>query len=185
MGKASDHHGAETDRTIGDLARVGVVESVDLDAGKAVVRFGDQLTPPIDWLMASGDLKIWAPPAIGEQVLVVTPEGDAEQAVIAGGLPSSVFAPLFLGEAVAIQFKDGARISYDADDGQLSIKSMGSVAVDAPNGVTITGDVTIDGDLGCNGTITGEIDVVGGGKSLKNHKHLGVTAGAAVSGKPE
>ncbi len=183
--------GAETDRTIGDLLRVGLVESVDLDAGKAVVSFGEQTTPPIDWLMQVGDTTVWIPPTIGQQVLVLTPEGDAEQAMILNGLPSSAFSALFLGLKNAIRFQDGAQVTYDPEANALDLSTPGTVSVTAPGGITLTGDTTITGNVGISGdvqidkTLTATTDVVGGGKSLKGHKHLGVSAGGAVSGVPQ
>lgn len=191
MNRPSHAAGAETDRLIGDLVRVGVIESVDLDAGKAVVSFGEQTTPPIDWLMAVGDTTIWIPPTVAQQVVVICPEGDAEQGFIVSGLPSSAMAPLFLGLKNAIRFSDGAEIRYDPEAGQLDVATPGKVALVAPGGVEITaptkinGDVEITGDVAVGKTLTAQTDVVGGGKSLKGHKHLGVTAGSGVSGAPQ
>ena len=53
----------------------------------------------------------------------------------------------------------------------------------AEEGVSITGDVSIDGDVNCTKTVTAETDVVGGGVSLKEHTHqftysAGPSAGA-------
>lgn len=182
--------GADTDRAISDLVREGVVASLDLDAGKAVVRFGDIVTPPIDWLCSAGDTRIWNPPALGEQVVVVCPEGDIERAFIAGGLPSSSFAPLFLGVAVGIAFRDGGRVVYDPETSRLELQLPGAVHVAAPEGVTlvadvaIQGDVRIEGDLQATGTVTGDDDVVFAGKSAKAHTHGGVAAGSGFSGPP-
>lgn len=178
---ASGPAGPETDRTIGDLMRVGVIVSVDLAAGKAVVRFGEQTTPPIDWMMTVGDTTVWIPPTVGQQVAVLSPEGDADQGMILNGLPSSLFAPLFLGLKNAIRFSDGAQVSYDPEAGELDVHIPGKVAITAPGGVTITGDTTITGDVEITGdakvskTLTATTDVVGGGKSLKTHKHTGGT----------
>lgn len=190
----------DTDRKVGDIARVGRVESVDLDAGKAIVSFGDQLTPPIDWLMSVGDTTIWLPPTEGTQVKVLAPEGDTEQASIIGGLPSSQFAPLFQGAKVAIRFKDGAIIKYDPDAHVLEFILPGAAKIIAPDGVTITADTTIEGDLKVTGdttldgklevagnihtpgTITGDTDVVANGKSGKGHKHA---AGSPLTGAPQ
>nr|WP_295237833.1 phage baseplate assembly protein V [uncultured Brevundimonas sp.] len=175
---------AETDLTIGNLARVGVIESVDLAAGKAVVRFGDELTPPIDWMMSAGDTRIWMPPTKGEQVQVLACEGDIEQAVILGGLPSSISAPLFLGATVAIQFKDGAVIKYDPESHRLHFDLPGSAVITAPSGAVLDCDVEIQGDLKVTGAITADGDVKAGDISVKNHLHGGVSAGQGVSGKP-
>lgn len=180
---------AEPDRTIGDLLRVGLVETVDLEAGKVVVSFGDQTTPPIDWLMIVGDTTVWIPPTQGQQILVVTPEGDVEQAIALNGLPSSAFAPLFLGLKNAIRFADGAQVSYDPEAEQLDIQTPGKVSMTAPGGLTLTGDTKIVGKLDVTDnittpkTVTGETDVVGGQKSLKGHKHSGGTI-AGQTGTP-
>lgn len=174
----------DSDRPIADLVREGVIKSIDLNAGKAVVRMGDILTPPIDWLDSYGETIIWNPPSIGEQVVVLCPEGDIERALIARGLPSSTFAHLFLGSSVGIQFKDGARITYDPKASVLDFQLPGSVQITAPDGVVIKADVRIEGNLNATGVIKGDVDVVGGGKSLKDHPHGGVTTGGGFSGPP-
>tara|TARA_R110002167_G_scaffold12963_4_gene54861 strand:- start:9201 stop:9776 length:576 start_codon:yes stop_codon:yes gene_type:complete len=178
---ATPEHGPETDRTIGDLLRVGLVVSVDLEAGKAVVSFGEQTTPPIDWMMVVGDTTIWIPPTVGQQVVVLSPEGDVDQGIILNGLPSSLFAPLFLGLKNAIRFADGAQVSYDPEANVLALETPGSVNITAPGGVNITGDTVITGDVQISGdvhtpkTVTGDTDVIAAGKSGKGHKHTGGT----------
>lgn len=175
----------ETDRLIGDLLRVGVIEKIDLQTGKAQVRMGDQLTPMIDWLMPVGETTVWLPPTEGQQVLVLSPEGDEAQGVILNGLPSSTFAALAEGRKVVVRFNDGARLAYDAEAGQLEFDTPGTVSITAPGGIHLTGDVTITGDAAVSKTLTAQTDVVGGGKSLKGHKHTGVATGSGVSGAPQ
>lgn len=183
--------GADTDRAIADLVREGVVDSVDLDAGKAVVRLGDILTPPIDWLMPVGDTTLWLAPTMGQPVTVICPEGDIERAFINGGLPSSQMAPLFLGASVGIRFKDGAIITYDPEVRKLQLQLTGAAELVAPDGLSIKADVAIEGDvaiqggLKASGVVEGEEDVVFAGKSAKGHKHLSVTPGTGVSGTPQ
>lgn len=182
---------AETNRALADLVRDGVVESIDLDAGKAIVRLGDILTPPCDWSMSVGDTTIWNPPTVGQPVIIICPEGDIERAYISSSLPSSQMAPLFMGAKVAIRFKDGSLLSYDPDASELRFELIGKAALVVPDGlsieadVAITGNVSLEGDLTGTGTLTGQQDVIGAGKSLKSHKHTGVTAGSAVSGAPQ
>lgn len=173
------------------VARVGVIESVDLEAGKVVVAMGDLKTPPIDWVMSVGDTTIWIPPTEGQQVCVLTPDGDAEQAFVLGGLPSSAMAPLFLGLKNAVRFKDGAVASYDPEENELRFELPGGMKIVAPEGLEITGDVKINGkghitdDVQVDKTLTATTDVVGAGKSLKGHRHLGVTTGGGISGIPQ
>jgi phage baseplate assembly protein V len=181
---------ASTDRALADLVREGVVDSVDLDAGKAVVRLGDLLTPPIDWQMPVGDTTIWIAPTEGQPVTVTCPEGDIERAFISGGLPSSQMAPLFLGASVGIRFKDGAVITYDPEAKKLQLQLTGAAELVAPEGlsikadVAIEGDVTVQGGVKASGVVEGEVDVVFAGKSAKSHTHSGVTAGTGFSGGP-
>lgn len=177
--------GSETDLTIGNLARVGVIHSVDLDAGKAVVAFGDERTPPIDWLTSAGDTSIWLPPTVGEQVMVLAPEGDIEQALILGGLPSSLFAPLFKGARVAIRFKDGALLEYDPEGSALRFELPGSAVCTVPGGFRIEGDVEIQGRLHASGQIKSDDDVLADTISLKDHPHTKVQPGTGVSGPPQ
>ena len=58
-----------------------------------------------------------------------------------------------------------------------------NVVIDA--NVTINGDITHTGDQTTTGTITGSTDVVGAGKSLASHLHLGVKGGNDTSGMPQ
>lgn len=174
---------ATSDRAIADLVREGVVESVDLETGKAVVRLGEILTPPIDWRMAVGDTTIWIAPTVGQPVTVTCPEGDIERAFICGSLPSSQMAPLFLGVKVGIRFKDGALITYDPEAKKLAFQLPGEAEITAPQGVKLYADTDIEGDVSIKGNVSiegglvatkvveGKEDVLGGGKSLKGHKH--------------
>ena len=59
-----------------------------------------------------------------------------------------------------------------------------TVRIDADGGLSFKGDLMVDGDIKSTGTITADTDVVGAGKSLKDHVHLGVQAGGGLSGKP-
>lgn len=68
------------------------------------------------------------------------------------------------------------------DDG-IEVISPAGVTITAPT-VTINGNVEVDGDITATGTITGDTDVIGGGKSLKTHTHGGVQTGGGTTGPP-
>lgn len=61
--------------------------------------------------------------------------------------------------------------------GSIKLLANGNVTVVAPT-VAITGDVTV------TGTVTADVNVFGGGKSLKTHIHSGVTPGGGNTGQP-
>lgn len=44
--------------------------------------------------------------------------------------------------------------------------------------------IVLDGNVTVTGTLTATEDVIGGGKSLKNHVHSGVTTGSGNTAKP-
>ena len=180
---------ADTQRLIGDLAREGVVVSVDHAAGTARVQFADELTTgDIPWLAPrAGKTRIWSPPSVGECVLVVAPEADATRGIIVGSLSSRAHPHPAQDGSTLAEFEDGATISYDPDSHALMayLPEDATVLVVARGGIHLTGDLTVDGDIRSSGTVTGDGDVVGAGKSLKGHLHKNVQAGAALSGPPQ
>lgn len=183
----ADTHGrqAENERRDGDLIRWAVVESVDLEAATVEVRLGDKVVGPIDWFMGrAGKTVIWSPPSVGEQGLLFSAEGDTEAAVFLSGIRSSKFA-IPAGETrELIRFEDLATIAYDAEGhelrvdlpagGKLAIVAPGGMSIGAEAGLSIDADIAHTGDQTTSGTVNAQSDVVGGGKSLKSHTHMGV-----------
>lgn len=178
---------ADLQRLLGDLAREGTVVSVDHASGTCRVAIGALVTGDIPWLAhRAGETRLWSPPSIGEQVAVLAPEADTARAIVIGSLSSDA-NPAPAGDAsIALVFGDGARLSYDPDAHRLEIAlpAGATVRIDAES-AHIAADVTIDGDVDVQGTITASADVVGAGKSLKGHKHTGVQTGGGISGAPQ
>lgn len=178
----------------GEIAQKGVIASVDHAAATCTIDVGDFVTVDLPWLSPrAGALRVWSPPTVGEQCLLICPEGDIANGVVLVGLWTDAFvAPSTDADIVHAEFQDGAILSYDhaAHALVVTLPAGGTVKVDAPGGCTINGPVTINGlvtvnnDVKITGTATADTDVVGGGKSLKGHKHSGVQSGAAQTGAP-
>lgn len=167
---------------IGELLRYGTVDSVDLAAAKCVVRCGDMLSQPIRWIHgAAGATASWSPPSIGEQVLLLAPEGDLAGAIALRGVHCTAFPPAGSDPRELIRFADGAVIAYDPTAHRLeAVLPDGAIAsLIAPGGLTIDADVRITGALEV------DQDVRSAGVSLRHHKHLGVQPGGGVSGEPQ
>lgn len=178
---------ADTMRLLGDLAREGVVETVDVAAGTARVRFGDLVTGDIPWLSPrAGKTRVAAPPSAGEQVLVLSPEGRTSAAIIIGSLSSDAHPHPATDGSSRIEFEDGAAIGYDPAAQRLTIRlpAAATIAIEAEGGATWKGDIALDGSLTVTGKVEAEEDVIGAGKSLKDHMHDKVQPGSGVSGKP-
>lgn len=116
---------AENDRRTSNVLQLGVIQSVNAEAAKAVVKIGDLVTPPIPVAqMRAGSLSFWWMPAEGEQVLVGAPSGDMAQAIViisvfAGNAPSS----------------DAAVPMIDLNGGKMIVKGD----------IEVTGDVIASG----------------------------------------
>lgn len=173
---------------LSELIRFGSIASVDLGARRCTVLYGDEddedggaTTPPIRWIAPrAGKTRKASPPSEGEQVVLLCPDGQLAGAVALLGLESDQFPLPVEGEADVSVYEDGAKIGYDPVGHTLTaiLPAGGSALVDAPGGLVIRGPVTIEGKL------TASEDVVGGGISLKSHKHGLVQAGTAQSGTP-
>lgn len=164
------------------LARYAVIASVDLAAERCTVTLDDEVeSPPLPWAAPRmGETKVWLPPSVGEQVLLICPGGEIGAGVIVGSLPSDENPAPTDEPTPLIRFKDGAVISYDPDASELLIQlpSGATTVLHSDGGVDIVGDITV------TGKVTASDDVVAGSISLKKHKTSGVAAGSALSGDP-
>lgn len=187
---------------VGELIRVGTVAALDLAQARCRVLYGDPddegggaTTGWIRWLAArSGGTRTWSPPSLGEQVLLIVPDGQIGSAVALPGLVRDMFPPPGNSSTEIIEFADGARLSYDPDNHELVadlpaggtalVTAPGGLTIDAAGGITLRGDVAIEGALTVTETIVAQGNVTGDGVSLKNHTHGGVQGGGGNSGPP-
>lgn len=193
-------HREDIPADLASMVRIGSVIDVDLAEARCVVRFGDPddpepgETPPIRWLAPRAGLtRIWSPPSIGEQVLLIAPDGQLGAAVAVMGIVQDAFPPLGNSETEQIEFADGARIEYDPALHALKavLPAGGTAQLDAPGGITLRGPVAIEGDVSITGaatvsqTLTAAADVIADGVSLKSHVHSGVSSGTAKTAPPD
>lgn len=167
-------------RLIGDIARVGVVVSRSGDTCR--LQLGDLVTGDVPWISGrAGSARVWSPPSIGEQCLLICPEGDAAAGVVLPGIFSDANPAPADDDAWLVTFEDGTRLRYDPATHALEaiLAAGGTVTIDAPGGLTVRGPVTIEG------TLTATEDVVAAGTSLKDHVHLKVQPGTGISGAPQ
>lgn len=178
---------------LANLIRLGTVTSVDLPDARCVVRYGDPddddpaETPPIRWLaFRAGLTRIWSPPSVGEQVLLLSPDGQIGASIAITGIVQDAFPPLGNSLAEAVEWQDGAKISYDPEAHALAaiLPAGGTAEIEAPGGITLRGDVHIEGAVTVTETLTADDDVIGGGKSLKTHTHGGVASGTSQTAPP-
>ncbi|MFC0206425.1 phage baseplate assembly protein V [Novosphingobium soli] len=173
---------ADPEQLTGEVIQLGTVTSVDHVAATCTVEIGELTTGDLPWLAPrAGGVKVWSPPSVGEQCGVLCPEGDLANGLVLLGIWSDANPPPSADPAtVHLEFPDGAVIAYNHSTHALALTlpAGGSMAVDAPGGTTWTGDIALTGKF------TASDDVLARGISLKDHKHTGVSAGAAQTGTP-
>jgi phage baseplate assembly protein V len=179
-------------RQLANLIRFGTVHTV---AGKRVqVKIGGLLTRPMAWVSTrAGKTKSWSPPDIGEQVMVLSPNGDLGAAVALGGIfcdahdiPKDANA-----DTVLMAFRDGAVLLYDQAAHLLKgiLPESGRVEFIAPAGfidgaLNVSQAATFQQTVHASQDITSDADVKAGTISLTNHPHGLVKSGTDTSGKP-
>lgn len=153
--------------------REGYISSYDADNYAVKVRLQPDDTEtgwlPIRVAQAGAGWGIYAAPQVGDLASVEFLEGDPNVGRCTGFLPNEVDQPPSVpaGE-IWIKHKAGQFVKLLSD---------GTVSIEATAGIHSKGPWTHDGtlhtthDITCDTTVTATTDVIGGGKSLKNHVH--------------
>lgn len=165
---------------LSELIRLGTIASVDLASATCTVRYGNPdddgggaESPPVRWLAPrAGKTRVWSPPSVGEQALLLAPDGQLAGAVALVGIWQDSFPPPGSTLAELVEYEDGARIGYDPASHALTavLPAGATTLVEAPGGITLRGNVMVEG------TITATGDVVGAG--------ISVQTGGAQTGAP-
>ena len=166
-------------------AKIGWVSSYDPDAYLVKVLLQPEGTEtgwlPIVTAMAGAGFGVYYGPhadpgAGGDQAVIIFQEGDATSGICIGFLPNDIETPPHVAT------------------GEIHLKAKGSTAkvIMKPDGTiasagawTHTGTLHVTDEVTADKSVTATVDVVGAGKSLKGHKHLGITTGSGVSGIPQ
>ena len=151
---------AELQRKLAGMIQITTITSVDHAAKKLRVRLGAGESAELPWPAIAGrNFVVWRPLRVGQQLILLSPNGDPAQGVVIGELYSQTIDPPSTDEAVdLILFNNGNKLEHNIGTGEIHITAKGNVIV--------------------NG------DVIADGISLINHVHKDVTAGKAKTGKP-
>lgn len=165
----------ETQRNIGNLIRLGSIKAVE--GARAVVTTGEEDTPALLWLSLAGAYAAWRRPSIGEQCVILCPEGDIEGGIILAGLFSNAFPAPADGDHLHLKLHDDGSIDYDPDAKLLLLTLANSILrlvvqqlhVQGP--VKIEGDVEVIGKITATGLIKSDEEVEAPGVKLTTHVH--------------
>jgi len=171
---------AELFRRVNNLLRLGKVTEVDYAKALARVQIGKNTTDFLPWLVPS--TATWFPMKVGEQVMVLSPNGDLGMGVILPSLYQS---------AKPAPSKDQAKIVIVADIEQTGSKKM-TGTLHADKDISTASNINADAKISAKGDITASGEVTGKGVALSTHTHQfnyvgmgqGATPQTAVTQKP-
>jgi phage baseplate assembly protein V len=111
---------SEMNRRLLQLIRVGVIKEVDFENAKAKVKIGKNVTGWRPWVALS---KAWIPPVVGEQVVLLSPNGDFEQGIILPALyHTKSKAPSDNEHEMKIKLSENSYVCFDSDLEKLTVK---------------------------------------------------------------
>ncbi len=167
----------EAERRIANLTMIGTVIEVQPAAARAIVKIGDLQTGALPWVSARAGLQSgWAAPKVGEQVIILSHNGDPAQGVIVGSLFSAA-EPAASGNPRIFKtvYADGTFVEYNLDTQELTADSAGSVLAKARKNIEATADQDVLATAGgiIKATAAGDIQAKAGG-------NVDVEAGGSV-----
>ncbi len=148
---------AELLRLIHNLIRFGTIAEVDhgnpnvepVQPPRVRVDIGDMKTGWLRWIETrAGTTRTWCPPTVDEQVIVISPGGDLNAAVVLTGLFRDLHrAPSDNGDHFHAVMPDGAVIDYNHVEHHLKVDIPGDITINAKGEIriTATGDMYLKG----------------------------------------
>lgn len=181
MGKV-DHRQAfelaEVQRRLANLIMIGTIVEVDTAEVRATVQIGELLTGFLPWLAPrAARMNGWLPPLPGEQVIVISHNGDPAQGLIIGSLHSDANpAPSDDPELYRILFEDGSYVEYHTGNKLMRLFSSGDIEAEAVGNIKAKAGVNIEAEAGANikAAAGGDVTVDAGGS-------IAATAGSDIT----
>lgn len=173
-----------SERVQANLVQVGVVAEADYPQARLRVTLAHGLKSAwLPWLTArAGGDRTWWAPEVGEQVVVLCPDGEPAGGIVLGALyQAQAAAPSDQASVHRTRYQDGAILEYDraAHALKATLPAGGTAALTAPGGVTITGDTTIAGTLTVAKSITAQ-DTLDVAKAVTAQSTLTVSEAATL-----
>ena len=139
-------------RLIGNIANYGTITQTKSADGKSLarVKIGERETDFLPGLsLVNSFFKVYSPMRVGEQVVVISPFGEASSGFILRSI-FNVLAkePTWASNTTAgVEFEDGTVVTYDTKEKLLNISCVGDVVFKAGGNIKIEagGNIDIDG----------------------------------------
>lgn len=153
----TETHAIDQTRRMANICRIGSVDKIDEANARLRVRWTDDdevpderpLTDWIPWVtVRAGPDREWWIPEIGEQVVVLCPSGELNQAVVLGSIFQNGFPANGKSKEVHRQtYKDGVKVEYARGAHVFRITKPTLVKFDVGDQVCIIGDLYVEGTI--------------------------------------
>ena len=169
------------------MIRYGTVSIVNYEKGTVKAVLEDINDTTAELLVFQGrnkGTKQYSMPVVGEHGLCLIVDNGSSGYYLGAGFNDveKVMTGAGKGKTLTL-YSDGTQIIYDENSSKLFIDYKKNIEIICPQ-ISLTGNITINGDIQLNGKMNATDDVVADGVSLVNHTHSGVKAGGDTSGVP-
>ena len=124
----------EAERRLSNLVMLGQVAELDAKKARVRVQAGPILTAWLPFATVRAGLdRTWHAPEAGEQVVLVAPGGDLNQAVVVGSLYRDAYPPPADSADISrTEWQDGAALAYDRQlhHWRLSVPAGGKIVLE-------------------------------------------------------
>lgn len=124
---------AELQRKLAGMIQITTITSVDHANKRLRVRLGADESAELPWPAIAGrNFVAWRPLRVGQQLILLSPNGDPAQGVVIGELYSQAIDSPSTDEAVdLVQFEDGSFIKHVVG-GEIHIHAASNLKLTAP-----------------------------------------------------
>lgn len=117
----SNQSTAEVTRLMENMLVKTVITEVDNAKGKVKVAVGDASSGWLQMSATAGAVSIWSPPSVGQTVMLLSPSGNIDQAIVLSGGYSDANPPKS-SDADVVQISIGST-TFLLKDGEATIKA--------------------------------------------------------------
>jgi phage baseplate assembly protein V len=191
-------------RQLESVVRFGTISAIDLTSKPPMCRAksGGLNTDWLKWItLRAGNVRVWNPPSIGEECIILSPSGDTRTGAILTGLFNSDYeAPETDENVTARHWDDGAVERYDQAaheylldvpaGGTITLKIGGSSLVMTDSAITLKSDavtviappITLQGNVLILGSLTGQPGAGGEGGNATFNGRIDATVDVTAAG---
>lgn len=110
-------------RRFNNIVRFGTIAEIDYKRARVRVKTGKITTTWIPWATMAGNMKIWNPPVVGEQVSIIAQGGDLSVAIAIPSIYQNKFsAPSDDENIIKVELSETSSVEFNKENDEITIK---------------------------------------------------------------